>query len=126
MQWVVVGATTLAVLNTLLISVVERRREIGILRAIGTSRRRLRRMIAIEALAIGMVGGLLGVLFGLSGHYVAVLGFTRLVGYKVRYQLLPVPLLLAAAAALVIALLSSVLPGWRAARVNVVEAIGYE
>jgi putative ABC transport system permease protein len=126
MQWVVVGATALAVLNTLLISVIERRRELGILRAIGTSRRRVRRMVATEALAIGAVGGALGLLFGLSGHYVAVLGFTRLVGYRVRYELLAFPLVVAAVAAAVIAVLASLAPAWRAARVNVVEAIGYE
>src|SRR4029078_10805508 len=116
MQWVVVGATALAVLTTLRISVVERRRELGILRAIGTSRRRMRRMIAVEALAIGTVGGLVGLLFGLSGHHVAVLGFTRLVGYAVRYQLLIPPLLVAAVPALVIAVLASLVPAWRAAR----------
>jgi len=126
MQWVVVGATALAVLNTLLLSVVERRRELGILRAIGTSRKRVRRMVATEALAIGTVGGALGVLFGLSGHYVAVLAYKRLVGFAVRYELLAVPVIVALIAAAAIVVLASLAPAWRAARLNVVEAIGYE
>jgi putative ABC transport system permease protein len=126
MQWVVVGATGLAVLNTLLISVVERRRELGILRAIGTSRRRIRRMVATEALAIGVVGGLLGVLFGLSGHYVAVLAYKKLVGFAVKYELVAVPFVVAAVSAAAIVVFASLAPAWRAARLNVVEAIGYE
>jgi putative ABC transport system permease protein len=126
MQWVVVGATALAVLNTLLLSVVERRRELGILRAIGTSRKRVRRMVATEALAIGTVGGALGVLFGLSGQYVAVLAYKRLVGFAVRYELLAVPVIVALIAAAAIVALASLAPAWRAARLNVVEAIGYE
>ena len=126
MQWVVVGATALAVLNTLLISVVERRRELGILRAIGTSRRRIRRMVAIEALAIGAVGGLVGVLFGLSGHYVAVLSYRKLVGFAVRYELVAVPIVVAVISAAAIVVFAAVVPAWRAGRLNVVEAIGYE
>ena len=126
MQWVVVGATALAVLNTLLISVVERRRELGILRAIGTSRRRIRRMVAIEAVAIGTVGGVLGTLFGLSGHYVAILAYGRLLGFTVRYQLLATPIVVAAFSAAAIVVFASLAPAWRAARLNVVEAIGYE
>jgi len=126
MQWVVVGATALAVLNTLLISVVERRRELGILRAIGTSRRRIRRMVAIEAVAIGTVGGLLGILFGLSGHYVAVLVYKQLVGFTVHYQLVAVPVVVAGIPAAAIVVFASLVPAWRAARLNIVEAIGYE
>ena len=126
MQWVVVGATALAVLNTLLISVVERRRELGILRAIGTSRRRVRRMVATEALAIGAVGGALGVLLGLSGHYVAVVAYRKLVGFTVRYELVAVPIVVAVISAAAIVVFASLAPAWRAARLNVVEAIGYE
>ena len=126
MQWVIVGAAALAVLNTLLISVIERRRELGILRAIGTSRKRIRRMVATEAVAIGAVGGAIGVLFGLSGHYVAVLAYKKLVGFTVRYELLAVPILVAVLAAAAIVILASLAPAWRAARLNVVEAIGYE
>jgi putative ABC transport system permease protein len=126
MQWVVVGATALAVLNTLLISVVERRRELGILRAIGTSRKRIRRMVAIEAVAIGTVGGLLGILFGLSSHYIAILAYGRLLGFTVRYQLVAMPVVVAGLSAAVIVVFASLGPAWRAARLNVVEAIGYE
>lgn|GEM_PF-556391 len=126
MQWVIVGATALALLNTLLISVVERRRELGILRAIGTSRRRVQRMVATEALAIGVVGGVLGVAFGLSGHYVAISAYKKLTGFAVHYQLLAVPIVVAAVAAAAIVVLASIAPAWRAARLNVVEAIGYE
>jgi putative ABC transport system permease protein len=126
MQWVVVGATALAVLNTLLISVVERRRELGILRAIGTSRKRIRRMVAIEAVAIGTIGGLLGILFGLSSHYIAILAYGRLLGFTVRYQLVATPVVVAGLSAAVIVVFASLAPAWRAARLNVVEAIGYE
>jgi putative ABC transport system permease protein len=126
MQWVIVGATALAVLNTLLISVVERRRELGILRAVGTSRRTVRRMVGAEAAAIGVLGAVLGVSFGVLEHAVAVVAVRGLTGFHVRYAFLIAPVFVGVASAAAVVALGSLAPAWRAARTNVIEAIGYE
>ena len=126
MQVAVLLATALAVGNTLLISVVERRREIGIVRAVGTSRRQLRRMVLLESLAVAAVGTLIGVVLGLLQHRVGIEALASLTGIRIDYSLVATPTFLAVAAATVTALVAAILPAARAARVNVIEAIGYE
>ena len=66
---IVVFVAAVALFNTLTLSVLERRREIGVLRAMGTSRRFTLRMILAEAAAIGIVGGVCGLLFGLADQW---------------------------------------------------------
>ena len=61
---IVVFVAAVALLNTLTLSVLERRREIGVLRAMGSSRRFTLRMVLAEAAGIGIVGGVLGLVFG--------------------------------------------------------------
>src|SRR5438046_8779353 len=52
------------IVNTLVLSITERTRELGMLRAIGTSRRQVRRMIRYEAIITAMLGGILGAVLG--------------------------------------------------------------
>ena len=59
-------ASVLGVVNTTIISVEERRREIGLLRAVGSTRRQLRGVIVGEAALLGMIGGILGLVVGLG------------------------------------------------------------
>jgi putative ABC transport system permease protein len=126
MVWVVVGATGLAILNTMMISVVERRRELGILRAVGTSRRTIRRMVVAEAAAITVAGAALGAALGLVQHRVGVEAMAGLVGFSVDYAFVVVPLIIAAIAAVAMTMAGSIGPALRAGRVDVIEAIGYE
>jgi putative ABC transport system permease protein len=126
MVWVVVAATALALLNTLAISVVERRRELGILRAVGTSRKVVRRMVVVEAAAIALAGFLIGAFLGLIQHRAGVAAVGGLTGFTVRYRFAVVPIVTAAIAAVVMAIAGSVGPAWRAGQVDVIEAIGYE
>jgi putative ABC transport system permease protein len=126
MVWVVVGASALAMLNTLAISVVERRREIGILRAIGTSRKVIRRMVMTEAAAITATGWVIGTALGIVQHRVAVAAVVGLVGFSVNYTFVFAPLATAAIAAGAMTVAGSIGPAWRAARTNVIEAIGYD
>jgi putative ABC transport system permease protein len=53
------------IVNTLVLSIFERRRELGMLRAIGTSRRQVRQMIRYESIITALIGGVLGILFGI-------------------------------------------------------------
>jgi putative ABC transport system permease protein len=126
MTAVVVGAAMLAIFNALLISVVERRRELGIMRAIGTSRRQLRRMVGIEAAALGLVGGVIGTLVGFLLHRAAISAIAQPSGYPLRYEFVPEPAAVAFAVGAAIAVLGSLFPARRAASVNIIEAIGYE
>src|SRR5439155_3454384 len=61
--------STLGLINTLAINVLERTREIGVLRAIGTTRGQVRRMVVAESLLLGMAGTVLGLLAGLALGY---------------------------------------------------------
>jgi putative ABC transport system permease protein len=114
----------LGVVNTLALGVVERTREIGLLRAVGMDRPQLRRMLQVEAIAISLLGAVLGlgvgVLFGsavqsvMSEDGLAVLDLPVL-------QLLAVLLVSA-----VVGVLAAVLPARRASRLDVLAAIGAE
>lgn len=117
--------STAALLNTLMLSVLERRRELGVLRAMGTSRRFLLRTVLTEAAGIGVTGALLGLAVGAAVQYLATTAMSHAMTIDVVYR--PSPLLLVyAAAALVLALLGSIPPSLRAARMPIVEAIAVD
>ncbi len=111
----------LGVVNTLALSVVERTREIGLLRAIGISRRQLRRMIRLESVVIALFGALLGTGLGLAWGVTAQ---RVLSGQGLAVLTIPtgtiVGILFASA---VVGLLAALLPAYRAGRMNVLAAI---
>ncbi|MCP3820177.1 FtsX-like permease family protein [Streptomyces sp. A3M-1-3] len=114
----------LGVVNTLALSVVERTREIGLLRAIGLSRRQLRRMIHLESVVIAVFGALLGLGLGLVWG-LAVQQVLALEGMKALA--VPWPTIVAVVAgSVVVGLAAAVLPALRAARMNVLAAIAHE
>jgi putative ABC transport system permease protein len=109
------------IVNTLVLSISERTRELGMLRAIGTSRKQIKRMIRWEAVITSLIGGVLGAVLG---TILAVL-FTRpLDGFVLS---IPVPTLVVL---LILAgfagVLAAVLPARRAARLDVLDALAYE
>jgi putative ABC transport system permease protein len=109
--------------NTLVLSVFERTRELGMLRAIGMTRRQARRMIRHESVITALIGAVLGL--GL-GVLLAALVTRALSGYGVPMTL-PVETL---AAFTVVAILAgigaAILPARRASRLNVLDALHYE
>jgi putative ABC transport system permease protein len=111
-----------SILNVMLMSVVERRAEIGVFRAVGIRRREVMRMIVAEAALLGVVGGLVGV----------VLSFV--IGYTVNAQLLGDPMLVFAPRnvrflalgfgfAVLASTLSGIYPAWKASTANPVEVL---
>jgi putative ABC transport system permease protein len=114
----------LGVINTLALSVLERTRELGLLRAIGLSRAQTMRMVTVEAVVISAFGALLGLLVG-TGLGTAVVralrdqGITEL---SLPWTQMVTYLVLAG----VVGVLAAVLPAIRAARTNVLQAIAYE
>ncbi|MDV3129084.1 ABC transporter permease [Mycobacterium sp. 21AC1] len=122
---IVVFVAGVALLNTLTLSVLERRREIGVLRAMGSSRRYTLGMVLAEAAAIGVVGGVLGLGVGLIDQWLFSLVSGDIMNFDVTFRPSPMALVFTLGA-LAISLLGSVPPARRAARLNIIEAVSVE
>ena len=122
---------SLGIINTLVMAILERRREIGILKALGATDRDVRSLFFAEAGAMGLFGGVFGVALGwligsaLTWGTTIYLHRQNLPGVKISY----VPWWLALSAigfAIVVSLVAGLYPASRAARLNPVEALRYE
>ncbi|WP_432172291.1 ABC transporter permease [Streptomyces sp. Tue6028] len=114
----------LGVVNTLALSVVERTREIGLLRAIGLARRQLRRMIRLESVVIAVFGAVLGLALGVVWG-VCIQQVLALQGMKA----LAVPwatIIAVVVGSAVVGIVAALLPALRASRMNVLAAIAHE
>lgn len=111
----------LGIVNTLALAVIERTREIGLLRAIGMSRRQLRKMIVLEAVIMSLFGALLGIVLGV----VFGIGLTHaLAGQGIGVLSVPVwRLVLFLGVAAVIGLVAALWPARRASRLRILDAI---
>ncbi|MDP3695867.1 MAG: FtsX-like permease family protein [Desulfocapsaceae bacterium] len=115
------------IIVTLLASILERTREIGILRAIGMEKRQVAGMVIIESILIGVVGGVLGSATGVLIGWIELEGVFRLdlgssITYHIHYVAMAGALLLAAG----LSALAGIYPARRAAKTNIVEALTYE
>jgi putative ABC transport system permease protein len=125
------AVASIGIVNTLVMAILERRREIGIMKAIGASDGDVKKLFFAEAGAMGVLGGFVGVALGWSIGHVINLG-TNI--YLKRQSLPPenfwsVPWWLVAAAivfAFVVSLVSGLYPAARAARLDPVQALRYE
>ena len=109
------------IVNTLVLSISERTRELGMLRAIGTSRRQVRRMVRFEAVITSLIGGLIGAVLGVV---LAVLFTQPLEDFVLSIPVVTLLVLLLLAA--LAGVLAAVLPARRASRLDVLEALAYE
>ncbi|MEV0095473.1 FtsX-like permease family protein [Streptomyces sp. NPDC050738] len=114
----------LGVVNTLALSVVERTREIGLLRAIGLSRVQLRRMIRLESVVIAVFGALLGLVLGMVWGVAMqqVLALQGLTAFAVPWS----TVIAVVVGSVVVGLAAAILPALRASRMNVLTAIAHE
>lgn len=111
----------LGVVNTLALSVVERTREIGLMRAIGMSRRQLRRMIRLESVVIALFGALVGLGLGLGW---GVTGQKVLAGQGLDVLEIPWSTIVSVfIGSAVVGLVAALVPAFRAGRMNVLNAI---
>ncbi|MDI7276893.1 MAG: ABC transporter permease [Anaerolineae bacterium] len=115
----------IALMNTLGINVLERTREIGVLRAVGSTRRQVQRMILGESLLLSALGTAFGILAGLWLGYILV-GGLKVTGFKMPYFFPYAGILLTVAVGLVFGVIAALLPARRAARLDVLAALHYE
>ncbi len=116
----------LGVINTMMMNVLERRREIGSLRSIGMTRGQVISMILAEAGAMGAVGAVFGLGFGILLSRVFVEGMQQLSGYRLTFALPLEAVLNGILIAFLVSQIAALYPAWRASRVNVIEAIKHE
>ena len=110
-------------INTLVLSVYERTREIGMLRAIGMTRRQVRRMIRQESIITALIGAAIGLPLGI---FLAALVNRALSEYDVRFSIPWQWLIAITVVAIIIGILAAIMPARRAAKLNPLEAIAYE
>ncbi|MGH3002827.1 MAG: ABC transporter permease, partial [Gaiellaceae bacterium] len=109
------------IVNTLVLTVFERTREIGMLRAVGMTRRQTRRMIRHESIVTALIGAALGIPLGV--------GLALLVSEAIGFFAFAVPwgtLVIFIVAAIFVGFLAAIFPARRASRLNVLEALQYE
>jgi putative ABC transport system permease protein len=116
---------TLGLANALVASALERRREIGLLRALGASGRRVAQVFWVESLALGAISWWAGALLGLPLAYAFVQTFAWQI-MPVDFYVEPPAFGVMLAAIVVIATAASVAPAWRASRMRVAAALRYE
>jgi putative ABC transport system permease protein len=109
--------------NALALSVFERTRELGMLRAIGLTRRQSRRMIRYESVIVALIGAALGLPLGILLAAVITKAMHSL---DVTFSLPLIPILVFAVVATLAGMLAAILPARRASRLNVLRALQYE
>lgn len=115
----------IAMINTLAIGVIERTREIGMLRAVGSTRGQVRRIVLAEALILAALGTIFGILAGLYLGYMGVSAM-RAFGYPMIYIFPTTGVIIALAAGIIFGVLAAIIPARQASRLEIVQALRYE
>jgi putative ABC transport system permease protein len=111
------------IVNTLALSIVERAREIGTLRAIGMTRRQLTRMVRIESEIIALIGAVIGIAVGLG---LAALATTALAAWSLSFSVPWTTLLVLTVSTFFVGMAAGVFPARRAARLDPLHALQYD
>ncbi len=117
--------TLLALLNNLAMSVIARTREIGMLRAVGSTRGQIRRMVMAEALLLASVGVTFGVISGIALSWAMVLAMNN-IGFKMPYFFPTGGIIAGVVVGFSFSLVAAIIPSRTAARLDIVTALHYE
>jgi putative ABC transport system permease protein len=111
------------VVNTLSLTIFERTRELGMLRAIGTSRRQIRRMVRYESVVTALLGAIVGTVVGLG---IGIIAVNALEDEGLILSVSPGVPIVVLIAAFILGIVAAIRPARRASRLDVVEALQYE
>jgi putative ABC transport system permease protein len=126
-EFIALLVALLGLLNTLLISVMERTRELGMLRAVGTTRLQVATMIFLEAITQGILGGVVAIALGLYvGKMFVEHTLTISLGWVVDFYLPYTSMLQTLGTGVIVAAVAGLLPAIRAANLKITEALEYE
>ena len=120
---IAVVISVFGIVNTLLLSIYERTREVGMLRAIGTTRSQISGTVVIESVITAVIGGILGVGLGLLTGWVVV---KALEGEGLHYSVPWLAIVATPVGAGVVGILAGLWPAFRTSRMKVLEALAYE
>jgi putative ABC transport system permease protein len=126
LQRALMATAFVAVLSTLLLVGVQRRRELGLLAAVGMQPSELARMVLIEAGLVAVVGSVVGIATALPMYGGLVLIAPILIGFKEPFVLDLGTAAIYAVVSVVVALLGAAWPAWRTSKVEVLSALAYE
>jgi len=115
---------SIGIMNIMLVSVTERTREIGIRKAVGAKRRDILLQFLLEAAALSLVGGGMGIAFGWSLSK-GISFIATYSGFPLQATLSPLHIILAVGVSVFIGLASGMYPAWKAARLNPIDALHY-
>ncbi len=111
------------IVNTLVLAVYERTREIGLVRAIGMSRGQVRATVRYESVITSIIGAIMGIVVGIVFAWVVT---TRFAGQGITFSVPGAQLVVFLVLAVVVGVIAAILPARRAARIDILEAIHYE
>jgi putative ABC transport system permease protein len=111
---------SIGIANIMIVSVTERTREIGVMKAVGAKKRDVIQLFLVEALILGIIGAVFGVLVGLGFGYLGVSYFSWPMAYPLDW------ITIAVIVGVIVGVVSGIYPAWRAARVDPIEALRRE
>jgi putative ABC transport system permease protein len=121
---------SIGIMNTMLTSVMERTREIGIMKAIGATNTDIMSIFIIEGTLVSAIGGIIGIILGVFGSQGLTLILNNFIGIGGSSNLTPIitvtSVVLAVTVSLIVGVFSSLYPAWKAARMSPIEAVRYE
>jgi putative ABC transport system permease protein len=128
--WAILGlgfiVGSIGIANTVTMNVLEKTRTLGLLRAVGMTRRQVTRVVVLESLLLGIAGSLIGLVGGITTAFFIQLASQPLLGHPIEATFRPGVVAANLAAAVVITLVAAWLPARRAARIDLLEALSAE